>query len=71
MIRRTKDDVERDLPPKRETKLFIGMTPIQKEWYTRMLSKDVGNLNIIGGEYVFRYDLHICTHTVLVAVYVY
>jgi SNF2 family DNA or RNA helicase len=29
MLRRVKVDVEKDLPPKKETKLYIGMTAMQ------------------------------------------
>jgi SWI/SNF-related matrix-associated actin-dependent regulator of chromatin subfamily A member 5 len=45
MLRRVKVDVERELPPKIETKLFIGMSAMQREWYCRVLSKDVSALN--------------------------
>jgi hypothetical protein len=44
-----KVDVEKDLPPKIETKLYIGMTPLQREWYRRVLTKDIENINAIGG----------------------
>lgn len=41
-------DVERDLPPKKEIKLYTGLTPLQKEWYIRVLSKDIESLNMLG-----------------------
>lgn len=44
-----KIDVAKDLPPKTETKLYIGMTPMQREWYRKVLTKDIENLNSIGG----------------------
>ena len=44
-----KADVEKDLPPKKETKLYIGMTALQKEWYRRVLTKDIESINAIGG----------------------
>jgi len=31
LLRRLKSEVEANLPPKKETKLFIGLTPMQKE----------------------------------------
>lgn len=35
MLRRIKSDVEKDLPPKKEIKLFIGMTQMQKDVYKK------------------------------------
>jgi SWI/SNF-related matrix-associated actin-dependent regulator of chromatin subfamily A member 5 len=49
MLRRIKDDVEHSLLPKIETKLYIGMTPMQRTWYTKMLAKDIESLNALGG----------------------
>ncbi|KAJ8605209.1 hypothetical protein CTAYLR_000442 [Chrysophaeum taylorii] len=49
MLRRIKKDVEKDLPPKREVKLYIGMTEMQRLWYTKILSKDAHTLNSLGG----------------------
>jgi SWI/SNF-related matrix-associated actin-dependent regulator of chromatin subfamily A member 5 len=49
MIRRVKKDVARSLPPKKETKLYIGLTPMQQEWYKRVLRKDSHELNSLGG----------------------
>lgn len=49
MLRRVKIDVARSLPPKKETKLFIGLTDMQQEWYTRVLKKDAHELNALGG----------------------
>lgn len=49
MLRRIKKDVALSLPPKKETKLFIGMTPLQTEWYKRVLRKDAHELNCLGG----------------------
>jgi SWI/SNF-related matrix-associated actin-dependent regulator of chromatin subfamily A member 5 len=36
------------LTPKKETKLYIGLTPMQQEWYVR-LQKDAHELNKLGG----------------------
>jgi len=49
MLRRVKKDVEKDLPPKIETKLYIGMSEMQRAWYTKILSKDAHSLNALGG----------------------
>ena len=32
LLRRLKVDVEKGLPPKKETKIFIGLTEMQREW---------------------------------------
>ena len=49
MIRRVKKDVACGLPPKKETKLYIGLTKMQQEWYKRLLRKDAHELNSLGG----------------------
>ena len=49
LLRRLKVDVERSLPPKTETKLFIGLSQLQKQWYKAILSKDAPALNQMGG----------------------
>lgn len=49
MLRRVKKDVACALPPKKETKLFIGLTEMQQEWYKRVLRKDAHELNALGG----------------------
>ena len=33
LLRRLKADVEKDLPPKREIKLLIGLSEMQRRWY--------------------------------------
>ena len=49
MLRRIKKDVATALPPKKETKLFIGLTAMQKELYTKILKKESVDLNGLGG----------------------
>eukprot|EP00798_Chlamydomonas_sp_ICE-L_P028324 gene28324-31441_t len=44
LLRRIKSDVERSLPPKKETILKIGMTEMQRTWYAGLLQKDIGAL---------------------------
>jgi SWI/SNF-related matrix-associated actin-dependent regulator of chromatin subfamily A member 5 len=33
--------VERELPPKLETNLYIGMSQMQQDWYRKILSKEI------------------------------
>lgn len=49
MLRRVKKDVTANLPPKKETKLYVGMTEMQHDWYVRCLQKDAHELNKLGG----------------------
>uniref|UniRef100_A0A6U5FZQ0 Uncharacterized protein n=1 Tax=Corethron hystrix TaxID=216773 RepID=A0A6U5FZQ0_9STRA len=49
MLRRVKKDVACSLPPKKETKLYVGLTAMQQEWYTKLLRKDAFELNSLGG----------------------
>ncbi|CAK4706152.1 hypothetical protein AeMF1_009629 [Aphanomyces euteiches] len=49
LLRRLKTDVEHSLPPKIETKLYVGLSEMQREWYTRVLHRDATHLNSIGG----------------------
>jgi SNF2 family DNA or RNA helicase len=45
LLRRLKSDVEKTLPPKKETKLYIGLSKMQKEWYEKILMKDIDAIN--------------------------
>lgn len=49
MLRRVKKDVATSLPPKKETRLYIGMTEMQREWYVKCLQKEAHELNKLGG----------------------
>ena len=40
MLRRLKADVEKSMPPKTETILYIGMSAMQKKLYKDLLSRD-------------------------------
>ena len=40
LLRRLKAEVAKALPPKKEVKLFVGMTAMQTEWYRKVLMKD-------------------------------
>eukprot|EP01114_Cavostelium_apophysatum_P015131 TRINITY_DN4061_c0_g2_i1.p1 TRINITY_DN4061_c0_g2~~TRINITY_DN4061_c0_g2_i1.p1 ORF type:complete len:648 (-),score=235.27 TRINITY_DN4061_c0_g2_i1:56-1999(-) len=45
LLRRLKVDVEKSLPPKKEVKLYVGMSAMQKEWYQKILMKDIDAIN--------------------------
>uniref|UniRef100_A0A914H4M4 Uncharacterized protein n=1 Tax=Globodera rostochiensis TaxID=31243 RepID=A0A914H4M4_GLORO len=48
LLRRLKSDVEKSLLPKKELKVYIGMSKMQREWYTKILMKDLDILNASG-----------------------
>ena len=41
--------MEKDLPPKREIKLLIGMSQLQRTWYQNILTKNIDVLNAMQG----------------------
>ncbi|XP_064934683.1 ISWI chromatin-remodeling complex ATPase CHR11-like [Musa acuminata AAA Group] len=49
LLRRLKSDVEKGLPPKKETILKVGMSQMQKHYYRALLQKDLEVINA-GGE---------------------
>ncbi|KAL9668942.1 hypothetical protein QQ045_006483 [Rhodiola kirilowii] len=49
LLRRLKSDVEKGLPPKKETILKVGMSQMQKQYYKALLQKDLDVVNA-GGE---------------------
>ncbi|KAJ8565977.1 hypothetical protein K7X08_008553 [Anisodus acutangulus] len=49
LLRRLKSDVEKGLPPKKETILKVGMSQMQKNYYRALLQKDLEVVNS-GGE---------------------
>jgi SWI/SNF-related matrix-associated actin-dependent regulator of chromatin subfamily A member 5 len=52
LIRRLKSEVERSLPPKKETVLFIKLTAMQLDLYKGLLKKDIDAINGKGGDRV-------------------
>ena len=44
MLRRMKQAIEEKLPPKVETKIYVGLTDLQREWYKRLVSRDLSLL---------------------------
>ena len=54
MLRRLKTDVEKELPPKTEIKIFVQLTQFQKLWYRKVL---MGDVQIIIGDRVIKSKL--------------
>jgi SWI/SNF-related matrix-associated actin-dependent regulator of chromatin subfamily A member 5 len=50
LLRRVKSDVEKALLPKKEVNLYVSMTDMQKEWYRKILEKDIDAVNGAGGK---------------------
>jgi len=48
LLRRIKADVEKSLLPKKEVKMYVGLSKMQREWYTKILMKDIDILNASG-----------------------
>lgn len=48
MLRRIKSDVEKSLLPKKELKLYVKMTELQRETYINVLLKKVKTVNSLG-----------------------
>ncbi|KAJ1731214.1 chromatin remodeling complex Adenosinetriphosphatase [Coemansia biformis] len=45
LLRRIKSDVERSLLPKKEVNLYVGLSPMQRTWYRRVLERDIAAIN--------------------------
>jgi SWI/SNF-related matrix-associated actin-dependent regulator of chromatin subfamily A member 5 len=43
LLRRLKSDVEKSLPPKKETLLYVGMSEMQRDLYKKILQRDKGS----------------------------
>jgi hypothetical protein len=50
LLRRLKSDVTKELPPKREIKLYVPLSAMQREWYRKLLLKDLDVVNAGGKE---------------------
>nr|CAD7394292.1 unnamed protein product [Timema cristinae] len=48
LLRRLKSEVEKKLKPKKEVKVYIGLSKMQREWYTKVLMKDIDIVNGAG-----------------------
>ncbi|KAK5643876.1 hypothetical protein RI129_007721 [Pyrocoelia pectoralis] len=45
LLRRLKSEVEKGLKPKNELKVYVGLSKMQREWYTKVLMKDIDIIN--------------------------
>jgi SNF2 family DNA or RNA helicase len=45
LLRRIKSDVEKSLLPKKRIDLYVGMSSMQRQWYKKLLEKDISTLN--------------------------
>jgi len=48
LLRRLKSEVEKALLPKKEVKIFVGLSAMQRQWYTKLLMKDIDVVNGAG-----------------------
>ncbi|XP_065188236.1 SWI/SNF-related matrix-associated actin-dependent regulator of chromatin subfamily A member 5-like [Sycon ciliatum] len=48
VLRRLKSDVEKSLLPKKEVKIQVGLSKMQRAWYTKILMKDIDVVNGAG-----------------------
>jgi SWI/SNF-related matrix-associated actin-dependent regulator of chromatin subfamily A member 5 len=48
LLRRLKSEVEKRLLPKKEVKIFVGLAKMQRDWYTKILMKDIDIVNGAG-----------------------
>ena len=70
LLRRLKVDVEKSLPPKKEVKLYVGLSDLQKTWYKNLLAKDIDVINSVSGPRVRLLNLvmqlrKVCNHPYL------
>lgn len=58
LLRRLKNEVEKKLKPKKELKVYVGLSKMQREWYTKILMKDIDIVNGAGksGKYILVYS---------------
>ncbi|PVU91306.1 hypothetical protein BB561_004475 [Smittium simulii] len=45
ILRRIKSEVEKALLPKKEINVYVSLTPMQKQWYRRILERDLEAVN--------------------------
>ena len=48
LLRRLKSEVEKRLLPKKEMKVYVGLAKMQRDWYTKILLKDIDIVNGAG-----------------------
>ncbi|KAG6840217.1 hypothetical protein C0991_008138 [Blastosporella zonata] len=50
LLRRVKADVEKNLLPKKEINIYVGLTEMQRKWYRSVLEKDIDAVNGLTGK---------------------
>ncbi|KZT18698.1 SNF2 family DNA-dependent ATPase [Neolentinus lepideus HHB14362 ss-1] len=50
LLRRVKADVEKNLLPKKEINIYVGLTEMQRRWYRSVLQKDIDAVNGLTGK---------------------
>ncbi|EIN12993.1 SNF2 family DNA-dependent ATPase [Punctularia strigosozonata HHB-11173 SS5] len=50
LLRRVKADVEKNLLPKKEINIYVGLTDMQRKWYRSVLEKDIDAVNSLTGK---------------------
>ncbi|KAF5385038.1 hypothetical protein D9615_000870 [Tricholomella constricta] len=50
LLRRVKSDVEKNLLPKKEINIYVGLTEMQRKWYRSVLEKDIDAVNGLTGK---------------------
>ncbi|KAF8886753.1 SNF2 family DNA-dependent ATPase [Infundibulicybe gibba] len=50
LLRRVKADVEKNLLPKKEINIYVGLTDMQRKWYRSVLEKDIDAVNGLTGK---------------------
>ena len=48
LLRRIKSDVEKSLLPKKEMNIYVRMSSMQRQWYQKILEKDIDAINGVG-----------------------
>ena len=41
MLRRVKSEIAQKLPKKTEVKIFVGLSELQREWYKKLVTRDL------------------------------
>ena len=57
LLRRIKSDVENSLLPKKEVKVYVGLSKMQRDWYAKVLMKEIDVINGAGKVAKARYFL--------------
>lgn len=50
LLRRVKADVEKNLLPKKEINIYVGLAEMQRKWYRSVLEKDIDAVNGLTGK---------------------